>query len=179
MSAADAGLYPEPDGSATGGWSGSATSRERARAEEASGARGRRQQQVHALLREAGPHGLTDPEVQSALVIGHGASSGALTRLHRDGRIARLTERRARNEVYVMPWWVNGRPIAPYRPNRREAAGLREALDILAERLAREEARLARLGPAAAPNVQAHLAGRVTALRSAMSLVATRLASGE
>lgn len=150
MSAADAGLYPEPDGTATGGWSGSASSRDRAVYEETSGVRGSRQRQVLDLVRASGARGMTDREVQQALVIGHGSSSGTLTRLHRQGLLERLLERREHNEVYVLPEHAGDRPRAAYRPlGMSVVAGLRYAAQRLDEDAAEAERRLQRVGPAA------------------------------
>jgi len=122
------------------GWSGSATSKERADREDASGITGWRSREVHALIAAAGRSGMTDKEVQAALAIGHGASSGTLTRLHRAGHLARLTRRRNGNEVYVLPEHVNGRETQPYRPNSGKTAAqrvkaleeaMREAQDLI------------------------------------------------
>lgn len=107
------------------GWSGSATSKERADREDASGVTGWRSRQVFDLIAAAGRSGMTDKEVQAALNVGHGASSGTLTRLHRAAHIARLTRRRNGNEVYVLPEHVNGRETQPYRPNSGKTAAAR------------------------------------------------------
>jgi hypothetical protein len=44
----------------------------------------------------------------------HGQASGALSVLHKEGRIARLTERRNRCAVYVLPEYVQGRETSPH-----------------------------------------------------------------
>lgn len=104
-------------GGTSSGWSGSPTSRDRAQREDSTGVTGRRSRQVLALLTDAEDRGMTDAEVQDVLGVGHGVSSGALTRLHKAGRIARLAERRSGNEIYVVPASVGDRPVRPYRPN--------------------------------------------------------------
>lgn len=71
---------------------------------------------------------MTDREVQTALAIGHGASSGTLTRLHKSGRVQRLTRRRNGNQVYVQAEHVLGREVSPYRPNGGKA-DLQDRLD--------------------------------------------------
>lgn len=161
---ADAGLYPGKDGP-TGGWSGSSTSRERDRYEETFGVRRSRQRQVYEMLRAAGRLGLTDREVQASLDIGHGASSGALTRLHREGLIVRLAERRQRNEIYVLPQFVRDRPTVPYRPNRASSIrGLEEAAAYTEAAAERADEAFRRLGPAAGENRSSYLRGKRDAL---------------
>lgn len=101
----------------TSGYSGSETSERRAREQDASGVTGKRQRAVHALLAKAKAYGRTDHEVQEDLGIGHGASSSALTALHKAGHIARLQVERYGNQVYVLGEHVNSRATSPYRPN--------------------------------------------------------------
>jgi len=91
------------------GWAGSETSAARARAEDASGVTARRQRDVLALLRAAGTRGMTWREVADALVMHHGQASGALSGLHKAGRITRLAETRLRCSVYVTPEFLNSR----------------------------------------------------------------------
>lgn len=110
----------------TSGWSGSDTSRERQEREDATGITGWRSREVFKLIASAGEVGMTDKEVQSALRIGHGASSGTLTRLHKAEKIARLRDRRRGNEIYVLPRHVQDRTTSPYRPNKRTSDDLRE-----------------------------------------------------
>jgi len=61
---------------------------------------------------------------------GHGSASGALTRLHADGVIARLTEKRARCSVYVLPAYLGGREHEPYRSYTREARSDTRKMDV-------------------------------------------------
>ena len=93
------------------GWSGSATSKERADRDDASGVTSRRQQFALGIVSEAGARGVTVAELR-ALGLHHGQASGVLSVLHMGERIARLTERRDRCAVYVTPEYVNGRETA-------------------------------------------------------------------
>lgn len=78
---------------------------------------GRRSIQVFELVARAEKQGFTCEELERYLAVGHGAASGALTRLHRGAWITRLTEERDGQQVYVTPEYVEGRDESPYRPN--------------------------------------------------------------
>lgn len=106
--------YPEPDGTSTGGWSGSDTSKERAVTEATDGTLQKRQLQVLTLLHQRKWSGATWKEVAGVLRLHHGQASGALSNLHKAGRVARLTHKRRKCAVYVHPDFVDGRPTAPY-----------------------------------------------------------------
>lgn len=94
----------------TSGWSGSATSRDRAVTADRSGDTTERQRAVLAYLDAAQAHGATWKEVDDALAWHHhGKTTGVLSVLHKTGLIDRLAERRDRCEVYVLPEHVNGR----------------------------------------------------------------------
>jgi len=121
-----------PDDARTSGWSGSETSRARAEREDTGGVTGFRQREIHRLLSDAGPHGITDREVQRVLGVGHGASSAALTALHKAGHIARLMQERRGNQVYVLPEHVDHRLVSPYRSNSRRSVALAEVRQALA-----------------------------------------------
>lgn len=108
------------DGEYTGGWSGSDASRDRAEREERTGRARHRREQVLKIVRLAGLDGLTVHEVEKALTIGHGHASGALSNLHKAGRLECLKERRGGQHIYVMPHAVNGRPTRAF--GRRTAA---------------------------------------------------------
>ena len=104
----------------TSGWSGSETS-------EASEVDRRRvQSAVLALLRDRGGRGLTWWELADAKGWHHGMASGALSALHKDGRIARLSDTRVAPggrrgcKVYVAPEWVAGRDVEPHSSARRK-----------------------------------------------------------
>lgn len=127
------GFYPD----GTSGHSGTPASLARAEALDASGQTASTTERVYALVKGNASIGLTDREAQSFTGLGHGTTSGALTRLHRAGRVVRLTEQRHRNEVYVLPEHANGRPESPYRP-RPDATALaaeNEALRAKVEHL--------------------------------------------
>lgn len=99
------------DGNA--GHSGSDTSREGADSPNL----GWRQAAVLDAVGKRYGNGITAREVERAFSIGHGPASGALTRLHRAGRVVRLKERRDGQEVYVTPEYVSGREESAYLPN--------------------------------------------------------------
>lgn len=122
--------YPEPDGQGrTSGWSGSDTSHERAVTEDTDGTTSARQNEVLRLLgrntrtisgtmggREAG---LTVADIRDRTGWHHGQASSALSVLHKEGKIARLQQRRGRCAVYVLPEYVNGRATAPHGRSKR------------------------------------------------------------
>lgn len=62
-----------------------------------------------ALVGGAGDRGFTVRELRETLQVHHGSASGALSTLHKNGDLARLSETRMRNKVYVTPRHVNGR----------------------------------------------------------------------
>lgn len=64
----------------------------------------------------------------------HGQVSGAFSTMHQRGDLARLTERRARYEVYVVPQYLNG------RQTREHASIIRARKDAeLADRITAAE----------------------------------------
>lgn len=106
-------VLPETPYAGTSGWSGSQTSRERAETEDRTGVTSDRQQVVLAGLALTRERGLTWKELAASQDWHHGQASGALSALHKAGRIARLAEeRRDRCAVYVRPEHVAGRPTA-------------------------------------------------------------------
>lgn len=112
-------MIPYPN--AGSGHAGNATSRERQEIEDASGLTKSRQQRTLGLVEMSAAFGITVAELEDVLGIGHGQASSALSHLHRAGRITRLRERRSKQEVYVLPVHINGRPESPYnaRPQRK------------------------------------------------------------
>lgn len=97
----------------TSGWSGSETSRDRALDQDASGITAASQWAVLRLVSEAGVTGVTVAEIrQPHTDMHHGMASGALTNLHKGGHITRLTDKRGKCQVYVLPEHVNGRTEA-------------------------------------------------------------------
>jgi hypothetical protein len=129
--------YGPADDRTSGFAVGSPTSEARARHADEGGTTTKRQARVLGLLAEAGAHGRTWREVAAATGWHHGQVSGALSVLHKEGRIARLTQTRARCSVYVLPAYVGDRPTeAPGRqapaltgPERTAVADVRAALD--------------------------------------------------
>lgn len=92
----------------TSGWSGSETSRERAKDFDESGITIKRQQFVLSELLMNGKRGITWRELD--VHYGHhGISTALLSVLHKAGVIDRLSERRSRCSVYVLPEFVYGR----------------------------------------------------------------------
>lgn len=135
------GLYPEPDGTLTGGWAGSDASHDRALAEALDGTLSKRQAVIVTMLGNVGPSGMTWLEVAARTGWHHGQASGALSTLHKIGRIARLQDRRDRCHIYVLPEHVGDRETRPAgrtRDNRDAydrglADGLKTAADAYAE----------------------------------------------
>jgi len=113
----------------TSGWSGSETSRDRAITADTSGQTTERQQRVLSLLRRAGQYGMTWKELGEETGWHHGTASGALSVLHKAGKIERLSQTRLRSQIYVMPENVQGRQTQDYRPN----VGARLLVEILEE----------------------------------------------
>ncbi len=86
------------------GHSGTDTSAARAK-----GLSSKSQSTVLRLLTEAKQEGMTVAEIRTATEMHHGTASGALTELHKGGLIARLSAKRDRCKVYVMPHCVGSR----------------------------------------------------------------------
>lgn len=138
-------LFDEPDPmlpvlpyGKSSGWSGSETSRDRAERADRAGLTENRQMITLARIRRAGIDGLTWRELSEQTGWHHGTASGALSVLHKDGQIARLSERRDKCQIYVTRDNVLYRPTSDYTPNV-SARILREVLleieqDLLADR---------------------------------------------
>lgn len=116
----------------TSGWSGTATSRDRALAADRDGTTSKRQRTALAHLASSLDHGRTWRELATITGWHHGQASGVLTILHKAGRIARLTERRQRCRVYVLPEHVDGRETEPYSP-RVQPASVEEMTETIRE----------------------------------------------
>lgn len=101
----------------TSGHSGTDTSEERARTEDADGTTAKRQRMVVAWLQARGHYGGTVRELRQRFVWHHGQASAALTNSHQGGKIARLTEKRDRCKVYVAPEFVLGREVEKVQRN--------------------------------------------------------------
>lgn len=111
------------------GWSGSETSKARADHDDSTGITSKRQQAVLRHLAIAGARGGTWREIGGVHGWHHGQVSGALSVLHKVGRIARLTEQRDGSAVYVLPDHTEGRDIAPVKPRRTYADGYSAGLE--------------------------------------------------
>lgn len=97
----------------TEGYAGSETSLQAARDEVVRGTASKRQRYILILAGRAGERGITVAELRDAS-LHHGRVSGALSVLHKVGKLSRLTEVRGRCKVYVLPEFVNGRPTEPH-----------------------------------------------------------------
>ena len=83
---------------------------------------------VLALAYDAARTGITGHDVQQATGWGDSSKSRAMSNLLRDGKLVRLSEKRNRGHIHVLPEHVNGRDIAPYQSiaGRHHAAGYEE-----------------------------------------------------
>jgi len=97
----------------TEGYAGSETSRDRAMHDAVSGVASKRQRYVLIMASRAGEKGITVAELRDTN-LHHGRISGALSVLHKEGRLARLAEIRDRCKVYVLPEFVAGRKTEPH-----------------------------------------------------------------
>ena len=97
----------------TEGYAGSDTSRQRALAEAVDGTASKRQRYILILAERAGEKGITVAELRDS-TLHHGRVSGALSVLHKVGKLARLTEVRGKCKVYVLPKYVKDRPVEPH-----------------------------------------------------------------
>jgi len=104
--------YPDAVTGMSSGWSGSETSANRAHRNDTTGVTAKRQRETLRLLEWKGAEGLTWLQLAQITGMHHGSASGALSTLHKAGRIARLTERRGRSAIYVIPEGVHGRETA-------------------------------------------------------------------
>lgn len=98
--------------SGTSGWSGTSTSKNRAKYLDSSGITAHNQLLTIKALHKRKGRGLTVHELRNILSSHHGSRSGILSALHRDGYIARLTETRGGCFVYVHPDYINNRPTS-------------------------------------------------------------------
>jgi hypothetical protein len=95
----------------TAGWQDNAiqsASRDRAIREASDGTLSKRLEQVVDLAYRSGTVGITFKDVDKQLGTHHGQSSGALSNLHRQCKLFRLTEyRRDRCSVYIHPYFAD------------------------------------------------------------------------
>jgi len=102
----------------TSGWSGSETSKKRAQLRDKNGKTSKLQMAIFELLDRRGRRGITWKELSDLTATHHGSASGALSVLHKAGRISRLKETRNDCKVYVMNSWVDNRETEEHRGNR-------------------------------------------------------------
>lgn len=114
--------YPDDRAGSSSGWSGSDTSRERAERADTEGITADSQRMVLHTARRVGARGVTVVDMRNQTSLHHGVLSGALSVLHQKGRLARLTERRDRCLIYVLPEFVNGRETQAAGSNKRISA---------------------------------------------------------
>jgi hypothetical protein len=104
----------------TSGWSGSEASRQRAEERDSSGKTAVLQDDVEAYVANRGIYGATIKDVRDAFPDHHhGSLSGALTVLHKGGRLMRLEEQRDKCSVYVLPVFLHGRRAVPPKGVKR------------------------------------------------------------
>lgn len=104
----------------TSGFSGTSTSEARATERDKSWQTGNLQRGILNWVAGNLGHGVTIKELRDVYDNDHhGTLSGALSVLHKTGRIVRLSEVRDRCKVYVLPEYVNGREIEPHGRTRK------------------------------------------------------------
>ena len=113
----------------TEGYSGTETSKAQALHDATSGIASIRQRYVLINAVNAAERGVTVAELRDSR-LHHGRVSGALSVLHKEGRLSRLTETRDRCKVYVLPDYVDGRPTEPF--GRKPHRASKEVLDAAA-----------------------------------------------
>lgn len=123
--------YNDAETGATSGHSGSDTSKARAHALDASGRTKTLQEYALEHLAREQREGLTAREFGDLMWLEHQTYSGVMSNLHKAGKIERLKKQRKGAEVYVLPQYVNGRALSPYRANAaaRKMADLLEMID--------------------------------------------------
>jgi len=104
----------------TSGWSGSDTSYERAIDNDKSGLTSKNQALFMTDLLYAGEMGLTAREWGLMHNLEHQTYSSVPSVLHLSGSVVRLTQRRGRHQVYVLPNFVGDRATAPHKSNKRK-----------------------------------------------------------
>lgn len=109
--------YADRETGRSSGWSGSDTSKERAHERDTSGKTKTQQDHALAVLAEMRHYGATSQEVGNHIGAKHGSYSQVMSALQQGGKAVRLKVRRNYHEIYVLPEYVNDRPISPYKPN--------------------------------------------------------------
>lgn len=132
----------------TGGWSGTETSKARAEYMVESGELSNAQRGVLQHLLTAKAYGATWKEIRLPDTKGggfmhHGSISGALSNLHKKGKISRLTSKRDGCLVYVCNEWVDGRALSASKTYRKRTSVFR--LEPMKNRLEKRDAIMALL----------------------------------
>lgn len=113
------------------GWSGTDTSAARAAQRDSDGRTLSLQRSILAKCQKALEHGVTVAEMRLAFERSHhGSVSGALTALHKQGRVVRLTEVRGKCKVYVAPEYQRERDGEPYVPQASRSEILRAIAEL-------------------------------------------------
>lgn len=95
------------------------TSHETAIHEAVTGIASKTQRYVLIILGQRKARGATIGELRETTgSLHHGKISGALSDLHKVGKVVALRERRGRAGVYVLPEYVEGRETRPFHRNR-------------------------------------------------------------
>jgi hypothetical protein len=122
----------------TEGYAGSQTSKDRAVSDVVTGTASKRQRYILILASQAKERGITVAELRDAS-LHHGRVSGALSVLHKVGKLVRLSEVRGRCKVYVLPEHVNGRPTEPHGVVHKADKKTLEAAALVEARIRRIE----------------------------------------
>jgi hypothetical protein len=102
----------------TSGWAGSNTSRDRALQQDSDGTFNEREKVAINLLRVNRNTGATWRDLALYANLHHGQASGVLSILHKQEKIARLTNRRDKCAIYVLPEFVSDRETSEHRNTR-------------------------------------------------------------
>jgi hypothetical protein len=104
----------------TSGWSGTDTSQERAKRNDANGTTSTTQHAILDAVESSGFHGMTVADIRERFPDRHhGTLSGALTVLHMQGHLLRLAAKRMSCKIYVAPRYQSGRDIEQPTRNRQ------------------------------------------------------------
>lgn len=107
--------FPHLPYAGTSGHSGTDTSEAATRERDANGLTAEAQQTAITMARRARYRGVTVVDLR-ATGLHHGRASGALSVLHQRGLLTRLTDKRDRCKIYVLPEYVGNRAEEPYAP---------------------------------------------------------------
>ena len=124
----------------TEGYAGSETSKSRAFQEALDGTASKRQRFILILAERAKERGITVAELRDS-TLHHGRISGALSVLHKVGKLSRLAETRGRCKIYVLPEYVNGRQTEAHGVVHKADKETLDAAAIVEARLRKNEDR--------------------------------------